>query len=344
VFIQIDDGQFGQKLPSRISAKAFAQSLAQERPDLIIRVLSFHHGMNEHRSAIDILSQELLLPQKLVVAGYNQVGERFVPELQLDKTANYVKRTTTWDSTDVILVTGGAKGITAECAFHFAKKHRVKVVLLGSSAALQGSENQPQNPISATLNRYREAGLTAQYVSCDITDAGQVAATIKQAQETFGPITGIIHGAGINHPKLLQSVELHGALREVGPKAQGLLNMISAIDPKQLKMVIALTSVIGVVGMPGNGWYGFANENLDLLLRRLRNQHGHLWIQTLAYSVWSEIGMGARLGSDKALEERGITAIPPNEGVARFLMLSEYEGRDQQTVITSRLGSVKLSA
>jgi enediyne polyketide synthase len=167
---------------------------------------------------------------------------------------------------------------------------------------------------------------------------------LASVQKALGVVTGIIHGAGVNHPRLLQTVSFDGAVKEVSPKLSGMLALLDAVDLGALKMVSAMTSVIGVVGMPGNGWYGFANENLDLLLRRLKQDHPAIATQTFAYSVWSEIGMGARLGSDKNLESKGISAIPPSEGISRFLLLLEYQSRDQQTIITSRLGSIKLSA
>ena len=42
------------------------------------------------------------------------------------------------DFKDVVLVTGGAKGITAECALEFARKTKAKMVLVGRSPIPQG--------------------------------------------------------------------------------------------------------------------------------------------------------------------------------------------------------------
>ena len=42
------------------------------------------------------------------------------------------------------------------------------------------------------------------------------------------------------------------------------------------RLFVALTSIIGVSGMPGNAWYAFANESLELLLRRFAAEHDEL--------------------------------------------------------------------
>jgi enediyne polyketide synthase len=102
----------------------------------------------------------------------------------------------------------------------------------------------------------------------------------------------------------------------------------------------AFSSIIGVTGMPGNTWYGFANEVLDLWLRRFQHQHPATQVLSLAYSVWDEIGMGARLGSVDFLARMGIAPIPVAEGVRRFLQLMNFDPGDSQVLIAARLGGL----
>ncbi|MGV2387668.1 MAG UNVERIFIED_CONTAM: hypothetical protein LVR29_02980 [Microcystis novacekii LVE1205-3] len=51
------------------------------------------------------------------------------------------------------------------------------------------------------------------------------------------------------------------------------------------------------MGLPGNTWYGFSNESLDLLLRNFGERHPETSVLAIAFSVWSEVGMGARMGT-----------------------------------------------
>ena len=91
--------------------------------------------------------------------------------------------------------------------------------------------------------------------------------------------------------------------------------------------------------MAGNSWYAFSNEWLDLYLRQIKFAT-NIETLALAYSVWSEVGMGERMGSTKVLEHMGIGAIPPNKGVDAFMRWIDYKASDQQLVIASHLGGL----
>jgi acyl-CoA thioesterase FadM len=92
--------------------------------------------------------------------------------------------------------------------------------------------------------------------------------------------------------------------------------------------------------MPGNAWYAFSNEALDLVLRRFEAEHPGTAVLSIAYSVWGETGMGARMGSVEHLGKLGIGAIPTAEGVRRFLELFERDPGQKQVVVTARLGGL----
>src|SRR5262245_33915848 len=99
------------------------------------------------------------------------------------------------------------------------------------------------------------------------------------------------------------------------------MHLCRALAETPPRLFLALTSIIGVTGMPGNGWYAFSNEALDLVLRRFEAEHPQTKILSVAYSVWGETGMGARMGSVHGLARMGIGAIPTAEGVRRFVQL-----------------------
>jgi enediyne polyketide synthase len=343
IFVQGDDGQFGRSAASEqtFSSKAFAQSLAHERPDLKVRSLSVPADKLANASwMLNVLAAEKDSELALSVAGYTADGQRLQPELQLDQPSAYDKRPVSFDSQDVVLVTGGAKGITAECALAMAKEYGVRMALIGSSRLTDEDSRNPEHPIQKTLNSYREAGLIAAYYACNITDADAVKGMVAQIRKELGEPSAVIHGAGSNQPRPVSSVKAADADKEMAPKILGMRHLLSALEGSALKLVVGFTSVIGVTGMPGNAWYGFANEALDLMIRRYQKQNPAAHTQTLAYSVWSEVGMGARMGSDKNLEQKGISSISPEQGIERFMQLIRGISRDQQTVISSRLGTI----
>ena len=333
-FIQFGNGYFSRcenndPPTSVFSVASFAASLHLERPKLKIRVLEF-----DHRLSLEIINQkikaEFTTSDSYSVAGYNCESQRhqMVYDLAQKKSQS---RNVNLTPEDVIIVTGGAKGITAECALALAQKYHCKMALVGSSPV----NDEVQN----TLKKYTDAQLIAKYYSCNITDLNAVNQLIQEVTTELGIITTVIHGAGTNKPRRTEQVSSSEAYQEIAPKLIGAWNLITALKYHQLKYFIAFTSIIGVTGMLGNSWYAFSNETVDLLLRNLKKQTGTETI-TLAYSVWSEVGMGAKMGSTKTLANMGIDAIPPHLGVAEFLHWIENFTDDQQIVIAAKLGGL----
>lgn len=86
--------------------------------------------------------------------------------------------------------------------------------------------------------------------------------------------------------------------------------------------------------------YAFANQALDLMLARHAAAHPGTLVTSVAHSVWGEVGMGARMGSVGKLARMGIGAIPPDEGVARFMRLCTADPGFRQVVFAARLGGL----
>ena len=127
------------------------------------------------------------------------------------------------------------------------------------------------------------------------------------------------------------------ALKEVAPKVIGALNLLAELGENPPKLIVGLTSIIGITGMQGNGWYAFSNEALDLILRRYASNHPATRTLSVAYSIWRDEGMGARMGSVQALKKKGIDAIPTEEGVRRFVRLFRHNPGTHQVLVTARM-------
>ncbi len=336
VYVQFGGGNFGEDSttmnPEMCCAAGFARSVHLERPDLKVRVIDFDLNITPDSMA-DLVVKELSGDEPIKTVGYNANLDRLVPQSNLQHPVNYKQRSLTWSNEDVIVVTGGAKGITAECALALAQKTGVKMALVGRSS----KDNQE---VVNTLKRFQAEGLTSVYYSCDITNFEVVAELVKTITSELGVITGIVHGAGLNKPRKVDQVSLENALAEVSPKILGAYNLLQVLADTPPKLIVGFSSIIGVTGMPGNTWYAFANESLNIMLRGFQKQHSETEILSIAYSVWGEVGMGARMGSVKNLEQMGISAIPTKEGVDRFLKLFEYDPDVKQVVIAARLGGL----
>ncbi|WP_266168842.1 type I polyketide synthase [Dyella subtropica] len=318
-------------------AQAFAASVHLEHPELKVRVLDFSATAANELIAQKII-RELGHDAAYRFSLYHQDGqrERVVPRML--ETALLKPRELSWSGEDVVLITGGGKGITAELALAFAKRTGARVALVGRTAL--DPVDAASSEVRATLQRFNAEHLVAEYFSCDIAEPAAVTALIGQVSQRLGPVTALIHGAGTNKPRRVEQVTSAQALQEISPKLCGMLALCEALDAQPLKLVVGLGSIIGVTGMPGNAWYAFSNQAMDVALANFRLRHPSTTTLTLAYSVWAEVGMGARMGSAKRLAQQGISAIPPDAGVSTFLDLIDGHSPAQQVVVAGRLGGL----
>ena len=145
--VQFGDGFFGNgpvtANVSRCSAKAMAASLHLEQPDLKIRVLDFSPQIAAEQLCTFIIT-ELSTAENYAAVGYAADQIRRVPRPVLRNIAEDKPRSIKWSAKDVVLATGGAKGITAECALAFARAAHVQLALVGSSLPAKYNEQHDE--------------------------------------------------------------------------------------------------------------------------------------------------------------------------------------------------------
>jgi len=319
----------------------FASTLHLERPDLKVRIIDLPAEV-ESSAVVERVIDEIARPDAFLAVGYDSQLTRRIPRPRIQDRSLYTNRNLTWSSNDVFLVTGGAKGITAECALALARVTGVKMALVGSSPHPQDNPmGKSSSEIARILRRFRDEELTCQYYQCNVADAQAVVELVAQVDKDLGNITGVIHGAAVNKARRVENCSLAEAEAEIAPKVLGAINLCQVLQSKPPKIFAGISSIGAVVGLPGNSWYSFSNEVLDLILRHFHQEHPETSVISIAYSVWAEVGMGARMGTVHNLRRMGIKAIPKNEGVNRFVQLMQKDPGDTQVVITSSLGGVQ---
>lgn len=263
------------------------------------------------------ISVEMLKSEQLGGTGFKEVTyrdqERFMPIFQpLFKLKRGGK--VGLSESDVILITGGAKGITAECALALGRKYRSKLLLLGRSDPKQ-DKNLENN-----LKRFDAAGITYQYYRIDISDKEEVAGLLRSIVKEFGKITGFIHGAGMNRPLSWRQMGTTEINQTFGPKFHGFRNVIDGLlDPAGLKVLIGFGSIIAETGMNGNADYALVNEWLRNDISRFSMLNPDCKCLNVEWSVWSGAGMGEHLGVLEQLIRSGVQPIHLDKGTALFL-------------------------
>lgn len=238
------------------------------------------------------------------------------------------------DRSDVLLVTGGGKGITAECALALACDTGAALAVLGRS----DPDSDPE--LASNLRRMAEAGVTVRYARADVTDAAAVKSAVAELAAALGPVTAVLHGAGRNEPARLAGLDMRAFREAIAPKLDGLAAVLDAVDPAALRLVVTFGSIIGRAGLRGEAHYATANDWLAEATVALARDYPACRVLCLEWSVWSGIGMGERLSVVDSLAREGITPITTERGVAALLEVLADPDAPQVLVVTGRADGV----
>jgi enediyne polyketide synthase len=337
LLLQGAHGALRRKQPARFvlvqsggGAGSFAKTLQLESPETTVCIVDVPF---DHPQAAAWVRDEAAVAEGFVEARYDASGQRHEPRLRflpLDELAGELPL----GPDDVLLVTGGGKGIAAECALHLARKSGARLILLGRSQPASDAE------LAANLERIQAAGVRRRYFAADVTEAVAVRAALTEAQRELGPVTAFLHAAGTNVPQLIGSVDEAAFRRTLAPKVQGARNVLAALDADRLRLLITFGSIIGRAGLAGEADYAVANEWLTRLTEEFQASHPKCRCLALEWSVWSGVGMGARLGRIETLRQQGITPISPEAGVEMLEQLLRARLPATAVGVTGRFGDL----
>ena len=280
-----------------------------------------------------ILAAELPAASKYKEIVYDAGGQRSESELEVFFPAAG-ELSAALGSGDVLLATGGGKGITFESVLGLAGATGLKLAILGRAVPARDAE------LAANLRRLEEAGVAYRYYSADVCDAQSVGRAVAQAAADLGPIRALLHGAGINNPKPLAVLTPEDFANTLTVKLDGLRHVVEALDLSQLNLLIGFGSIIAESGMQGNADYAWANSQLALYLDELGARHPHCRCLALEWSVWDETGMGVALNRIETLRKAGVWPIPVKQGVDVLKAVVADPGCRGALIVSGRYGGI----
>jgi NAD(P)-dependent dehydrogenase (short-subunit alcohol dehydrogenase family) len=345
---------FGDALPDDYfpghgGVAGFAKCLAFEWPEVLVRVVDLDGGRPAGELA-DRLLAELGDPDGPIEVGH--AGSRRVTwepyAAPLPPAANGEPLL---GPDETVLVTGGARGITALVALELARRYRPNLVLVGRSplpdeteaadtagltaaadvkAALIARGKREGRPVAAAaveaayqrlmqdreirtnLARLRQTGARVQYHAADVRDPVALAAVLDDLEKRGG-LAGVIHGAGVIEDRLVRDKTPESFDRVFGTKADSALLLAERLRPDRLKFCVFFASIASRYGNKGQADYAAANEVLSKLALGL-DRRWPCRVVSVAWGPWSGTGMVADLA--RHLTQRGLRLITPEQGPA----------------------------
>ena len=276
-----------------------------------------------------------------------------------------------------ILVTGGGRGITAAVVKDLARRWQPRFLIVGSSplppetedrstapfteaadlkaalhrrlaghgkvigpAALERAyqELRREREIRTNLDAFRALGAAVEYAQVNVRDRETLSQTLDRWREKFGPIAGLIHGAGVIEDKLLRDKTVASFERVLGTKLEGALNLAGLLESDPLRFAVFFSSVAGRFGNRGQADYAAANEALNKLALWL-DRRWSARVISLIWGPWSGVGMVSDL--EAHLGRQGFGMIPPQVGAPRLGDELEFGRKgDVEVIIAGDLGSL----
>jgi NAD(P)-dependent dehydrogenase (short-subunit alcohol dehydrogenase family) len=168
-----------------------------------------------------------------------------------------------------------------------------------------------------TLEAIRSAGAAVAYYAADVRDAGQVRSALEQARSRFGPIRGLIHGAGVIEDRLIADKSMEQFERVFDTKLNGFRALMAAAGADELKTIVIFSSVTARIGNRGQADYAMANEALNKLAWAESQRRPGCRVVSINWGPW-ECGM-VTPSIKREFERQGVTLLPASDGAHSLL-------------------------
>jgi polyketide synthase PksL len=251
-----------------------------------------------------------------------------------------------WREGGIYLISGGAGGLGLIVARDIGASVRQATVVLTGRSELTGEQRE-------TLDALRAAGLTVDYQRADVADRAAVARLVAHVLDQHGPLTGVLHSAGVVDDRFLLRKTVEDVDRVLAPKVAGLVNLDELTAEQPLELFLCFSSTAGAFGNAGQADYATANAFMDAYAAHRDELAGrgarHGRTVSIGWPLWDEGGMGDETVRANLREAglapldtaRGLTALRVAVAAAqprllvlvgrRDLVLSQLPGHDEPT-------------
>ncbi|MGO9083505.1 MAG: SDR family NAD(P)-dependent oxidoreductase [Streptosporangiaceae bacterium] len=262
------------------------------------------------------------------------------------------------NSDSVVVLIGGARGITACLARELAAASGCRLELVGRTeltaaeplaaelaaapdavalrAALADRGMRApaeierasrailaRREVEATLAELRELGARARYHCADVLDEEAIGQVLKLVHEEHGRLDGLVFGAGIIEDRLIAEKDPESFARVFRTKVSGAQTVLSALAEREYApgFVVLYGSIAAAFGSRGQADYAAANDALEAAGAAWAAATGRRCL-TVHWGPWAPAGPHPGMVSPELAREyarRGIVMIDPGQGASSLL-------------------------
>ena len=353
------DGRFGfdgsRRLTDPVSGglAGLTKSAAREWPELACKAFDLADGWSSPGEAARAVVDEMLRGSPVEI-GLSPQG-RCTLDVVDEGLTSLGSGPAPVQPGDLVLISGGARGVTAEAALAMAHAWRPRLAIFGRSPepaaepewlsqltsdaqikqaliarspvgtvprAIDAQLKQivSQREVASALARLRATGVPLTYHAVDVRDQSTVRPLIAQLQREFGPVRGLIHGAGVLADGRIEDKTREQFDRVFETKVSGLRHLLGAIAPDDLRVLGLFSSYTARYGRVGQCDYAIANEVLNKLSRQFSIQHPQTRVVSFNWGPWD--GGMVTGGLKQLFASEGVGLIPLADGAE--LLVREF--------------------
>ena len=179
----------------------------------------------------------------VLTAGVNATVSAKLCPLRLDRDGTYI-------------IAGGLGKLGRRICEHLAS--------LGAGHILLLSRNDYSTRHKEGFDQLLSSGTAKVHVlRCDISNLQDVESLFQRVRNTFPTLRGVIHSAMVLQDSNLAQMTLNDFQASIQPKYIGTHNLLKVVRNTELDFLILLSSLSGIVGLPGQANYAAGNTYQD---------------------------------------------------------------------------------
>ncbi len=287
--------------PSKTTVLGPARVIPREFPGVTCAILDVEMPPAKRRKLpdglIDQVLEEVLSPADNTIAALRD-GTRYALSYRQRPVP---KKTPPIQDGGVVLITGGFGGIGLTVAEALIREHNAKVVLLARHALPPRADwdeelgrRAPNDPVARRITSVRQleaAGGTVLPLAADVSNLEDMRNVKAQIEEGLGPVSGVVHAAGVIDDAPIMSKQFMGIEDVFTPKIHG-TQVLDALFPDGSIDWMALFSSSSTVTAPGGQVdYVAANEFLNAYAKSRAGSKTQ--VTAINWGLWADVGMAA---------------------------------------------------